>query len=353
MTRLWLSPVALALMLGLASHAVGTEKTVSFGSLERPDAAAVKSRVLTWLKESGAKDAGQFDAVWQHEERSLLERVADAIALGNPDAAKLLADARDPSMPAPIEVAAFFKDAKVPMFVRANVGLVYARALSNRRIYEEGLAVLRNFGAEHVVDPAAYLFYRAVSEHALLLKPEATRSIERLLEEAIGIAPERYKTVSTLMLLDMQTWKDKDLASIARKMENIERRLELARGGPVTQKLQKEVVLRLDEMIKKLENQAKSLSNPNQGNCPSGGEKQGDGQPGNKAENPLQDSKIANQGGTGHVDPVKIRKLAEEWGRLPPRERMRNLQELTQGMSPRHREAIENYFKNLAQAPRR
>ena len=33
--------------------------------------------------------------------------------------------------------------------------------------------------------------------------------------------------------------------------------LELARGGPQTQKMQKEVVARLDEIIKQLENQAK------------------------------------------------------------------------------------------------
>ena len=59
------------------------------------------------------------------------------------------------------------------------------------------------------------------------------------------------------MLLDMQTWKDKDLSAIARKMENIERRLDLARGGPQTQKLQKEVVMRLDEIIKELENKQK------------------------------------------------------------------------------------------------
>ena len=70
-------------------------------------------------------------------------------------------------------------------------------------------------------------------------------------------SPERYKTVGALMLLDMQAWKDKDLGAVARKMGNIERRLELARGGPHTQKLQKEVVARLDELIKELENKAK------------------------------------------------------------------------------------------------
>jgi len=33
---------------------------------------------------------------------------------------------------------------------------------------------------------------------------------------------------------------------------------------------------------------------------------------------------------------------------MPARERIQALQELTQGMSARHREAIENYFRNLA-----
>jgi hypothetical protein len=48
-----------------------------------------------------------------------------------------------------------------------------------------------------------------------------------------------------------------------------------------------------------------------------------------------------------------MRKLVEEWGRMPPREQARALQELTQGMSARHREAIENYFRNLAQGSKR
>ena len=48
------------------------------------------------------------------------------------------------------------------------------------------------------------------------------------------------------------------------------------------------------------------------------------------------------------VDPLKVNKLRQEWGRLPPVEQQRALQELTNGMSPRHREAIENYFRNLA-----
>src|SRR5262249_1936348 len=157
-----------------------------------------------------------------------------------------------------------------------------SRALSNRRVLEEALETLKQFNPEQVIDPAAYLFHRAVCEHALLLKPDAGKSVSRLLTQAVD-SPERYKTVAALMLLDMQAWKDKDLGAIARKMTNIERRLELARGGPQTQKLQKEVILRLDELIKELENKAKNQQQaqgqPNGGSCPNGGQGQ---QQGNK-----------------------------------------------------------------------
>ena len=67
----------------------------------------------------------------------------------------------------------------------------------------------------------------------------------------------------------------------------------------------------------------------------------------------MQDSQIANNGGQGTVDPIKMRKIIDGWGRMQPREQARALQELTRGLSPRHREAIENYFRNLAQTQRR
>jgi hypothetical protein len=67
----------------------------------------------------------------------------------------------------------------------------------------------------------------------------------------------------------------------------------------------------------------------------------------------MPDSTIVNQGGSGKVDPVKMRHLQEGWGKMQRRDREKALQELTRNMSPRHREAIENYFRNLAQAPRK
>jgi hypothetical protein len=66
----------------------------------------------------------------------------------------------------------------------------------------------------------------------------------------------------------------------------------------------------------------------------------------------MQDSRVGGQGGTGRVDPQAMKKLLDQWGKLPPREQARALQELTRGMSPKHREAIENYFRNIASAQR-
>jgi hypothetical protein len=223
---------------------------------------AARTQAAAWLKAAGKTDAAtqqRFDAIWKQESSTVLDRVVATFELADPAVAKLLAEARNPLSAAPTEAPELVRDPKGAAFFRANLGLAYARNLSNRRIHEEALATLKLLQPEQVVDPAAYLFHRAVSEHALLMKPEATKTIERIIDDA-PFSPERYKTVSMLMLLDMHAWKDKDLQAVARKMENVERRLELARGGPQTQKLQKEIVARLDELIKELENKNKGGS---------------------------------------------------------------------------------------------
>lgn len=260
---LFLAPALAVLLLGDGQALVRAEKTkdlASFGALEPADAMAVKAEAQAWLK-GVVKDAAkqkQFEAIWKDQDRPLFDRVVETLVLDDATA-RLLMTAHNPLAPAPCgkdAVPAAVKDHKKPAFYRANLGLAYAKALSNRRIYEEALDTLKAVKAEEVVDPAAYLFHRAVAEHAMLQKDNARKSITRLLDD-VAVVPERYKTVGALMLLDMLTWKEKDLNWIARKMDNSGRRLQLARGGPVTQKIQKDIVNRLDEIIKELENKKK------------------------------------------------------------------------------------------------
>ena len=263
--RHWVSALAIAgLLLGGSAATFGAEKKPihdpdAFGSLQTPSLEKARGQAETWLKATGKMDPvtqKAFAEIWDQPDRAILNRVADTLVLGNAAAAKLLEDARDPSSQAPKEVPSIIKDLKLPAYFRANLALAYAKALSNRRVYEEALDALTAVKPEQVVDPASYFFHRAVAEHALIRRDDAVRSIARLLDDVTD-APDRYRLVSLLMFVDMQSWKEKDLDWIARKMDNIERRLDLARGGPQTQKIQREVVARLDEIIKELENRKK------------------------------------------------------------------------------------------------
>jgi hypothetical protein len=265
--------VPLGISLGAAQAAApnrieSKKESVSFGTLRGASLEAARGQALAWLKGVGKGDDAtlkEFEKIWDSQtNRSVLERVAGTLELGNADAAKLLKEGRDPQASAPTVVPAALKDDKAPVFFRANLALSYGKALVQRKVFEEALDVLKLVKSEQVVDPAAYFFLRAVAEHGLLLKDDAARSILAVMED-VADAPNRYKDLAILMLYDMQGWRDKDLGSVARKMDNIERRLELARGGPQTQKMQKEVVARLDEIIKELENKAKGASQANGG----------------------------------------------------------------------------------------
>jgi len=261
-----LAPALAALLIvGGGQALVSAEKKglPAFGALEPPDIRAVQGEAEAWIKKLGlsADKKKSFEAIWKAPERSLSDRVMDTLLLDDATA-NLMARVRNPLSPAPCgpkAIPAAVKDKKQPAVYRANLAVAYAKALSARRIYEEALLTLKEVRPEDVADPAAYLFHRAVAEHAMLYKDDARRSISRLLDD-VAEAPERYKTVGTLMLLDMLTWKEKDLNWVARKMDNSGRRLELARGGPVTQKIQKDIVNRLDEIIKELENKRKGGS---------------------------------------------------------------------------------------------
>src|SRR5262249_30091352 len=269
--------------------------------------------------------------IWAKTDRSVLDRLTNTFALGSPDAGKLLAEARDPKSPAPTKVPALLRDPKQPVFFRANLALAYGRALCLRRVYEEALDVFRQVRAEDVVMPATFLFHRGVCEYSMLLKTDAEKTINGLIEEVKG--PERYQIVAVLMLMDMQTWKEKDLGAVARKMSNIERRLEVARGGAETEKMQKGGIRRLREAIKQLEKK----------NPPGDGPSPPDPKPGNPGNEPRRPADVSRippgPGGTGKVYRQKFNDLKERWGNMERRGREQALQELTRGMPPRYREA--------------
>ena len=82
-------------------------KEMSFGTLSAPEPEKARGQALDWLKAVGKTDdttMKQFETLWARTDRPLLERVAGTIALGDAEAAKILAEARDPLAPAPTAV---------------------------------------------------------------------------------------------------------------------------------------------------------------------------------------------------------------------------------------------------------
>ena len=262
--RTWLKAAAVAVGIacgaspGIAADNPPNKTVYAFGTMKGLTVDAAKAKSEAFLKAAGTLDKAAFDAVWANDSRTVLDRTADSLALSNTEAAAALAAARKADGPAPVTVPGIFKDANTDAFFRANVAAAYAKALAGRNVYEEALDALKVVQPELVVDPAAFYFHKAVAEAKLTQREQATVSIARLLDD-VADAPDRYKMVATLMFFDMQNWSrdEKDLTNIGRLMDNSGRRLDLARGGPQTQDIQKKIVFRLDEVIKELENKSK------------------------------------------------------------------------------------------------
>ncbi len=322
----------------------------SFGTLRAMTLDAARSQAQEWLTKSGKKDDAtqkQFDAIWSKGNTPLLDKVAGTLSL-DADAAKLLKEVNDVTSNPPKAVPSLLSDKSKPAFYRANLSLLFAKAISSRRVYEEALDALKSVKPEDVVDPAAYFFHKAVAEYALIQKDPACQSIIRLLDDVVD-APDRYKMVATLMFFDMQDWKkdEKDLMNISKLMDNSGCRLDLSRAGQKTQDIQKKIVFRLDEVIKEIENQCKNCTGANGGNCPGGNPNGGNGA-GALPTTPMQDSNIGGAGGPGKVDEKRLQEIAVIWGKLPEKERAKAMMELTKDLPPRYREIIENYAKSLA-----
>jgi hypothetical protein len=210
--------------------------------------------------------------------------------------------------------------------------------LCKHKEYEQGYAILAK-APPHNMYPEAY-FYRAVAAHQLSKKKEALADIDRLLNGWFNVpVPQRYIALAYTMQADISLWKDDGLEPIGRKMYNISRRLQLNKGGRTTRKQQREVILRLDEIIKKLENEQKLGKATG---CPIEISKY-------KQDGilPLDDSKLGGVKGEGKATRKLIKDTASVWGSLPDKERAKAMIEISRDVPTKYRYLIEKYFKEL------
>mgnify|MGYP000075323846 CR=1 FL=1 len=214
-----------------------------------------------------------------------------------------------------------------------------------------------------------YHFYKLSAYAGMLDKENAVKEIE-LLNLYLDTFSEdrirefkltRYYHLTKYLEEYVATWKERDLAEAERLMRLSAQRLDNVQPGEKTQKIQKKIVDILDSMINQ-EEQKKSdqASKGKEGDskedkkgAEKGAEEKGQEaeSQANKPKKPQDQSQLGKENGKGEVDHAKLKKIAGEWGKMPPAERAKVVQEITRDLPAKYRPMIEEYFKALNRLP--
>ncbi|MFN0198079.1 MAG: hypothetical protein ACKVT0_15135 [Planctomycetaceae bacterium] len=338
-----------ALLVGLALSSWGTaaaadEKSAPMVLAPMP-AARVQSLVTEWIGQQPTLNAEVRSTVletWKSlpetfTTRDLLNHTMSTFGKIDPSTDKLLELARQATVINADELFASLESPGVKHpFYQSNLRAVIAEILTQRRLYEESLDVIKPIDPAMVIDPASFLFYRAVCEHALLQQEPGLKTLEQLLKHTEGV-PVRFQVLANLMQEDLQQLKPKTLYEVARQMNDVERRLDLGRSGKKVQKVEDDIIATLDELIKKLEEQQQG----------GGGGGAGQGGAQNQSSNPAQDSTIKGSTAPGNIDP-KAKKNTGTWGELPPKKEADAKNRINRDFPAHYRQAIDEYFKKLS-----
>jgi hypothetical protein len=147
---------------------------------------------------------------------------------------------------------------------------------------------------------------------------------------------------------------------IARQMQDAQRRIEEQEVSSSTQDLQKDIVAKLDALIKQLEQQKKQCNSSNSSSSSSGSPKvkqpdqpdQGQQRPSNK---PATDSaERLGQENAAASDEAALEALVKQvWGHLPDRARQQMQNASVEDFLPKYQQVIEDYYRRLAEEPPR
>ncbi len=226
---------------------------------------------------------------------------------------------------------------RLPTAVRDAVRVVLAGYCVGYRRYEWALEWLNSVQPEDVADPAACLLYRGAAHFGLIHKSEALADLGRVLQLPEDVVPIRYRVTAERMRADLADMSPESLKHIARRMDDVERRLDHGEHDDQLPKIENGIVESLDKLIEKLEQQrqqqqqqAAAAQSQNQ-----------------SATRPASESRLMKASGQGRVTKRNIGHEAG-WGDLPPKEREKALREIAREFPPHYRKVIEEYFRRLA-----
>ncbi len=336
----------MAICIGLTVCFATVSVAIAEPDWNRPHAQAVRARAVEWLGAQKVTDAARekADAIWADLPRTangtdLLSRVAMTFAAADRRAAALVELCSKPRGHGPLPSQVWLlknpPDASESQrFVWANLRLLYGRWLVRQSMYDEAAEQLAGLEPKDVVDPDSLLFFQAIVQHRLMKKDEALATLQRLLQRADD-CPRRYRSLARLMQADLKGLADESLDHIARRMDDVRRRMDLGRAGEKTRKIEDGIIESLDKLIKKLEQQQQQQS------------ASGSGGGSNQPSSPAGDSRLMRGRGPGRV--VKRGVGAKSgWGNLPAKDREEALQQVTREFPAHYREVIEQYFRKLA-----
>lgn len=316
------------------------EETVLYAA---PTSAELKSQLENWVVDQKVKDPAQLKAVASQLVKleaalSAEEKLDVAIRIFSGidrQAAELVRSNQFSDSVPQFSSPPFLTEGKAETFYPANLRYFVARNLTQFRLVDPALEIFNSINPEILIDPAGYLFYKAVCEHHLLQKAACEKTLDQLLNRTQDV-PERFTQVAVLMQADLASLKEESLDEISRKMSDVERRLELGNSGKKVQKVEDEIIASLDKLIKKMEDQAK--------NSPSSGSGAGNSKtPAAGAD----ESRVKGTTAPGEVDKKKLSNNGG-WGQLPPKKQASAKNIINRNFPSHYRKAIEKYFKKLA-----
>jgi hypothetical protein len=342
----WVLPMAVVLLGLLATygHCQTADPLASGPSWRPPGADAVKGQAFAWLRDHGADQTVLAAAtdLWANvsslpAETQLLDCLAGTFALLDRDAAGLVGLCSGPKSQLLLPEEPWLSDPQTPPLVANNMRLFYGRWLVQEQLYDEALAQLSGLGPGDVVAPACLLFYQGVVHQKLLDEKAGLEAIDQLLAGAEQ-SPRRYVDVAYLMQQDLLGLDKDSLDHVARRMDDIRRRLDLGRAGEKVRTIEDGVIESLDELIKKLEEQQRQQQ-----------QQQNSGNSGNniRSANPALDSRIIGGRGPGNATRRDIG-AESGWGDLPPKQREEVLQQIGREFPAHYRDVVEQYFRRLA-----
>lgn len=202
-------------------------------------------------------------------------------------------------------------------------------SLVNSGRYEEALALKSacKFNGQ-------FFFYQAVAYYRIKEYELAKRSAEQAFFYKL---PERYEVVLTGLLAEIESIKDNPnkFGDIASDMKMIEDRLGNAKGGPKTQIIQKRVIAKLDEEIKKIEDEM-NKSNQMAGKSSS------------NSRVPASDSNIIEEAPPkGEISNKKLVLTGDTWGKLPEKKKVQLMEKINMQLPSHIKESSENFSKAL------